>query len=151
MEIVVAAANVEGRLIMHEDAFFKLLNVENPVPASEVSHDKEENGSLPVIYGPRRKPGRKPLYEKYPRLVEMITNVIKQHSFSSHGRRRETSGTGSGVSLQAIRDHVVQELPELKDVTKWNPLLNGSSQERIPCCVKLQRLGKCTNSKDGQE
>ena len=40
---------------MHEDAFFKLLNVENPVPASEVSHDKEENGSLPVVYGPRKE------------------------------------------------------------------------------------------------
>ena len=105
-------------LIMHEDAFFKLLNVENPVPASEVSHDKEENGLLPVVYGLRRKPGRKPLYEKYHRLVEMVTNFIKQHSFSAHSRRRETSGTGSGVSLQAIRDHVVQELPELKDMSR---------------------------------
>ena len=102
-------------LIMNEDVFLKLLNEENPLPI--ISDDASHHENV-VVYGPRRKSGRKPLYEKYPKLIEIVTNFIKQHSFSAHGRRRETSGTRTGVSLEQIREHILQELPELMDISR---------------------------------
>ena len=47
-----------------------------------------------TAFGPFQKRGRKPLHETYPNLVQIITDFIRQHSFSAHNRRRETTGTG---------------------------------------------------------
>ena len=61
------------------------MNSEEPV--FEVESDLGNNTVR--YYGQRRKTGRKVLHEKYPLMVEIGTNFIKQHSFSAHGRRRQ--------------------------------------------------------------
>lgn len=56
----------------------------------------------PPQYGPQLKRGRKPLHELYPNLVPLINEFIKEHSFSAHNRRRETTGTGIMVMFFVI-------------------------------------------------
>lgn len=97
-------------LLLHEDAFLKLLS-------SVVEAESDLDNNEVRYYGPRRKTGRKALHEKYPQSVEIVTNFIRQHSFSAHGRR-ETTGTGAGVTLQAIREHVIREIPDSGDVSR---------------------------------
>ena len=46
------------------------------------------------VFGPPKKRGRKPLYKKFPGLIDVVNNFAKQHLFAAHGRRRETTGTG---------------------------------------------------------
>ena len=133
-------------LLLHEDAFPKLLSVENPIVEVETDLD---NSSEVRYYGPRRKAGRKPLHEKFPALVEIVTNFVKQHSFSAHDRRRETSGTGTGVTLQAIRDHVIREIPNLDDVSRQTlQYLMVAPRKGTHASPELQRTCKCTNTKD---
>ena len=45
-------------------------------------------------FGLTKKRGRKALHEMYPNLVPIVINFIKQHSFSTHSGRRESTGTG---------------------------------------------------------
>lgn len=66
-------------------------------------------------FGPQNKRGRKPLSTTFPTLVKTATTFIKQHSFAAHGRRRETTGTGTGVSLEDIRQHLLDSVPGLKE------------------------------------
>jgi len=78
--------------LMDENAF-------NLIMFNECSSEKpDETVIVPPInevkFGPHKKTGRIALHEKFPNLVEVATNFIKEHSFSAHGRRRETTGTG---------------------------------------------------------
>ena len=59
--------------------------------------------------------GRVPFHAKYPELVEVATNFIKSHSFAAHNRRRNSVGTGTGVSLRNIQEHVIENVPGLKE------------------------------------
>ena len=101
-------------LLMNANAFVALLNEDNPITQTETSVPESES-FLPV-YGPHRKTGRPATSEKYPQLVEIVTSFIKQHSFYAHNRRRETTGTGTGVTLAQIRKHVLEVIPALVDI-----------------------------------
>ena len=43
-------------------------------------------------FGPPKKRAKKPLYEEFQGLIDVVNNFVKQHSFAAHGRRRETTG-----------------------------------------------------------
>ena len=52
---------------------------------------------------------------KFPSLVQSATDFIKSHSFEAHNRRRETTGTGTGVSLKDLQKHLLQNVPGLRE------------------------------------
>ena len=58
--------------------------------------------------------GRRSLVSKFPGIVDCATEFIKQHCCSAHSRRREETGT-AGVSPGQIRDHLLQNIPGLKE------------------------------------
>ena len=62
----------------------------------------------------KKKSGRIPLYVKFPTLIDVAMAFIKEHSFSAHVRRRETTATGAGVTLADIQKHLLENVPGLK-------------------------------------
>ena len=54
------------------------------------------------------------LVSKFPSIIQCKTEFIKQHDFSAHSRCYEEVGT-IGVSLGNIRDHLMQNIPGLKE------------------------------------
>ena len=63
----------------------------------------------------RRKPGRKALVERFPTLIAAATEYVCLHGYSAHARRRETAATGTGCTLEELRDHLLKVVPGLKD------------------------------------
>ena len=50
----------------------------------------------------KKKTGKKSLVEKFPALAACATDFIKSNSFGAQNCRRETMGTGTGVSLKDL-------------------------------------------------
>ena len=67
------------------------------------------------VFGPKEKPGRKLLVENFPTLVAYATDFIKSNSFAARKCRRETMGTGTGVSLKDLQKHLIKNVPGLED------------------------------------
>jgi len=60
--------------------------------------------------------GKFPLYQRFPRMVELLRTFIEtQGHVGAHERRRATVGLATGVSLEQCRQHLLTEMPELKD------------------------------------
>ena len=67
----------------------------------------------------RKKLGRKPLVDSYPNLMEKEVEFIKLNGYLAHARRRNSIGSsGAGVSVDAMRQHLVKTIPGLTDITK---------------------------------
>ena len=69
---------------------------------------------------------------KFPGLIECATEFNKQHVFSAYSRRREETGM-VGVSLNQIRDHLIQNNPSLK--------AHGISISTVTCLMEPPRPG----------
>jgi hypothetical protein len=103
-------------LILDSNLFEILLASDDPpvdIPLHEPNQDT--HNLPPIVYGPKNKPGRKPLYQKFPTLLDCATDFIKSHSFQAHNRRRETTGTGTGVSLKDLQKHLFENVPDLRE------------------------------------
>ena len=67
----------------------------------------------PVLKG---KVGKKPLIEKCSTLIGTATNFLKLHGYLAHARRRISSGSGTEVSVEDLRQHLLQSVPGLAEV-----------------------------------
>ena len=65
----------------------------------------------PKTIEPMKQRGRVPLWQQFSTLIEVVEDFIKRHSFSAQCRRRQSTGTGTGVSSKQIREHVMNEVP----------------------------------------
>ena len=63
------------------------------------------------------KIGQPSLVSKFPKIVDITTEFIKQHGFAAQCRRRSDTGNSSGVTASQIREHLFRVIPELKDHT----------------------------------
>ena len=63
------------------------------------------------------KIGQPSLVSKFPEIVDITTEFIKQHGFAAQCRRRSDTGNSSGVTASQIREHLYRVIPELKDHT----------------------------------
>lgn len=61
--------------------------------------------------------GQPSLVSKFPEIVDITTEFIKQHGFAAQCRRRSDTGNSSGVTASQIREHLYRTIPELKDHT----------------------------------
>jgi len=55
---------------------------------------------------------------KFPEIVVVVKEFIGQHSAAAYNRRREDTEYCHGVSIEKIRRHVLQAIPELKKISK---------------------------------
>ena len=58
---------------------------------------------------------RKPIVKKFPSLISSAMEFIKLNGYSAHARRRSSTGSGAGVSLDQVRNHLLQTVPGLKE------------------------------------
>ena len=61
--------------------------------------------------------GRPSVVDFHPAIVEIFNDFITQHSSSAHDRRRDDAQYSHGVTLSAIRSHVLREIPSLKEIS----------------------------------
>ena len=107
-----------NQLMFDSECFAMLFQADDELNQSKDAHPKNcqvpDQSSKPVE-GPKRRLGRRPLWLKYPGLVNTASDFIKQHFFSAHNRRRETTGTGTGVTLKDLQQHLQDNIPGLKE------------------------------------
>ena len=53
----------------------------------------------------------------HPEIIEIVNDFITRHSSSAHNRRRDDAQYSHGVTLSAIRSHVLREIPSLKEIS----------------------------------
>ena len=92
------SASRSGNLILINIHNF-LLNKDDLMSLLYIDEDEADEAPPEKVYkekvfGPPKKRGRKPLYEKFPGLIDEVNNFVKQHSFAADGQRRETKRTG---------------------------------------------------------
>ena len=59
--------------------------------------------------------GQTSLVPKFPELLDVTANFIKQHGFSANYRRRSETTYSSGVTIKQVRDHLLENVPGLLD------------------------------------
>ena len=111
-------------LSLNKDAFNLLLtggdtSFKEIAPADDNGNDdsaeKDELEQEIEFIGPRKRPGRTPLYIRFPSLIYCATKFIKDHPFSAHVRTRETTATGRGVTLKDIQEHLLENVSGLRE------------------------------------
>ena len=78
-----------------------------------------------------KKTGPVPLQEKYPELLTVIMDFVKMNDFAAHARRRTGTATTCGVRLADIRQHVLDNVEGLTEIsrTKIYYFLKPSSEK----------------------
>jgi hypothetical protein len=104
-----------NQLVLDPECFAMLFKAdESPVEPADAHCDNQDQAPKPVKEGPTRRLGRQPLWLKFPSIVETATSFIKQQSFAAHNRRRESTGTGTGVTLKDLQQQLIDNVPGLK-------------------------------------
>lgn len=60
-------------------------------------------------------PGQPSICSKFPDLVNIAADFVKQHGFAAQSRRRTGTGSSSGVSVAQIREHLLDKVPGLRE------------------------------------
>ena len=120
--IIVSRADTNIVVNLHEvvvspGPFETLLNldteeVEQSTSQVHVRVPPTQAKAASVLSGKR---GRPSIVDKSPRVIECATSFIKQHDYSAHSRRRTDTGNVCGVTLAQVRDHLLREIPGLKE------------------------------------
>ena len=80
-------------------------------PDKSVNDEKANILESPENISGKRKSrsgGRPPVIKEFPTLVQTAAKFIKLHGFSAHLRRRESVGTGKGVSMDDVRQYLLE-------------------------------------------
>ena len=144
------------QLVLDPECFSMLFEVDDS--ATEVSSREQEELLKPVKERPTQRLGRQPLWLKYPEIVPSATDFIKQQSFAAHARRRESTGTGTGVTLRDLKQHLLDTVPGLKDhgisVDTVHHLMvaprkNSSRADRYKGLIDAKVAAKKNNYREG--
>ena len=86
-----------------------------PADDNDDSAEKDELEQEIKFISPRERPGRTPLYIRFPSLIYSAIKFMKDHSFSADVRTRETTATGRGVTLKDIQEHLLENVSGLRE------------------------------------
>ena len=125
--IFVSNEHMHAFINLHEFVFITgaLEYILSPAEATSVSSVGETEDSISceiVTTSPnepqessKSKTGQPALIAKFPGIVDVVADFIKQHGFSAQYRRRTETGYSSGVSVSQIRDHFFENVDGLKE------------------------------------
>ena len=65
-----------------------------------------------------QKPGPTPLQHRFPEILTAMTEFVKMHGFGAHQRRRTGTGTSNGVTVEQIRQHVLENVDGLEKISR---------------------------------
>ena len=89
------------------------------------------------------KRGQPSLVTKFPDIIDKTKEFIKQHGFAAQHRRRTSTGYSSCVTIAQVRDHLMKEIPGLKDHMEYHyRLSDGCSMPPLSreCVVQGIRI-----------
>ena len=117
------ASHSREELSLNKDAFNLFLTEGDasskkitPADANDNRVEKDDHEGQEIGFiGPWKRPGRTPLYIKFPPLIDCATKFIKERSFSAHVRRRKTTRTGGGVTLKDIQEPILENVSVLRE------------------------------------
>ena len=118
------------KLILWNDIFAKITNQGNSgenvcketVAASRSSPVFDElEESAPAA---EKKFGRKAIHKRFPDIIQVTTEFLKQHSFAAGAKRRSSTATGTGVSLDEIREHHFAKRPGVQEYAISNDTIH---------------------------
>ena len=89
-----------------------IASVENPTDVSEPPCMNDSSNELPKS---RNLSGQPSITSKFPSIVNIAAEFVKQHGFSAHNRRRNETANTSGVSITQIKEHLMKAVPGLKE------------------------------------
>ncbi|KAJ8035130.1 Kielin/chordin-like protein [Holothuria leucospilota] len=90
-----------------------------PVPTVKFPSPRVKKGADPRAKSreARKNAGRKPLTEKFSKLIPCVKNLVEQNEFAAHARRRDDSGLSCGTTIPQIREHVLREVNGLQSIS----------------------------------
>ena len=78
--------------------------------------DQEKSTDSKSLPNNKRKSAGKPsLVSKFPDLVDIVANFMKQNGFSTQFRRRTETGNSCGATIKRIQDYVFENVKGLKE------------------------------------
>lgn len=99
--------------------------------------EQEEQQQQPVLESVKerrqKKRGQPSIVSKFPEIVGRMTDFLKQHGYAAHNRRRTTTGTGQGVTLGQIKQHLLSTVEGLAE--------HGISRDTIHLMMAPPRKG----------
>ena len=103
-------------LIMQPGSLTSLIGIQtDSLPQSpEVLPQPQHPHTSCVPKQKKRGSGRPSLASKFPNLIDVVAEFIKQHGYQAHQRRRTETATSCGVTLREIQQHLYEKIPELK-------------------------------------
>ena len=75
----------------------------------------EEKSKINSTSSENSKRGQPSLVKLFPTIVDVSSEFLKQHGFAAQCRRRNETGYSSGVSIKQIRNHLLENVPNLKE------------------------------------
>ncbi|CAB3981040.1 Hypothetical predicted protein [Paramuricea clavata] len=110
----VCSKDTECFINVHKFIYLPQEELQNP-EAAEIFNDTDdavdpENENF-------NKTGQPSFVSKFPEIVDITTEFIKQHGFAAQCCRRSDTGNSSGVTASQIREHLYRVIPELMDHT----------------------------------
>lgn len=99
---------VDGEVI--ENLLALEMHSSTPVPECELRSSSDASNKV------QKNRGRPSLVSQFPQIPQLVTDLIKQHGFSAHSRRRTEVGGTCGVSLGDIQKHIISQIPQLKGI-----------------------------------
>ena len=81
---------------------------------SEEPEETETAANVDIVTVNQRKCDQPSIVEKFPEIVDIVSDFVKQSGFSAHYRRRTEVGS-TGVSIPEIRKHGLENVPGLKE------------------------------------
>ena len=104
-------------MVFHPNMVHEMMSLDKPVESDTdsiaQSYPVERNKGI-MFY---RKPGPVPLQTKFPQLLTVMLDFIKLHGFAAHMRRHTGTSTSCGVSLNEIREHVLNNVEGLTTIS----------------------------------
>ena len=69
------------------------------------------------MYRRKRNVGPPSVVDRHPDIIEIVNDFFIQLSSSAHDQRKDDAQYSYGVTLSAIRSHVLREIPSLKEIS----------------------------------
>lgn len=86
-----------------------------PPKESDIAPTENPNEDKLVQNPSSKSCGQPSLVSRFPDLVDAASEFVKQHGFSAQCRRRTETGYSSGVTVAEIRQHLLKEIPGLRE------------------------------------
>ena len=119
--IYIFNSDIQCFINIHEFVYSPVLFLELFLPQEEANTPDPDNvcpdnsDSTDSENKSKGKGGQPSLVSKFPEIVDITTEFIKQHGFAAQCRRRSETGNSSGVTASQIREHLYSVIPELRN------------------------------------